>query len=1104
MKRFLVGLVLFLVSVPNVVWAWDAFPSLASGSHYAGSGRWNTSQNIEQCLATLSASSKANYFAAIVDNTSRTGSASDNDAVPYVDALSQAWSSQIKPDIDVVMVLGIDNRAIAVHPGSTWASVGFETNEIKATIDGSNFKSLARSQDYAGAVCDLAQTVEARISLLRKGQERVLNVAQAKVGAYRSRIPALQARVSKEVNDPEAVGIARAKLSAAADRVDELVFALGQKYIPDVTNKPALIEQELKSVEVFLQRQSLVDQEFEKFQTRVVAFQGEMLASNVSDEEKRELIQESTECLKLRPSAAQLFDETPFMTTAEACLAGVEGDFRYAVVRHNFWTRVVPSVLLFGLLMGLSIALFVFFRRRRAAKITAHTQLEIWSEKLGQASERLLDLESKFAGYLSGTNARYVGASADLDVLAADAVNLVFLMYDQSVEIQKRARQRFELAPLYRASDFDQCVRMLTTTPISFETGLPEKELRVFLPLTQSFKGTSASVLNELDFRYAEAFKCLSALQSEVDQAMVWATRVQEQLHAIQIATDARLAFGFPVEQYSKELQEITRELKVFLGHVKYDPVAANARAASLLSLMSDLKSRVQSGNRCLHTLITEVTPMAQALRLKITTLRSAGWALREPGFDPDGVLDHSSLMARELREMLATFRDLEAPSLCDQILKEVQTAGDRISVIIKARDAIPRRLSELAQSKTETEGKIPEAREALVRLSNENAVSAFQVQADNLDELEVVLSEVQTRIKKVEQQFSAEHYLAATADSERCQLVLDAGLALIIEIYEAEKHLLELRQQARVWRGESEDFLRRCVAKKDILGVGDGRRVRLKALQEWAVKVFERADEPLPDWRQLHVDMQELHSQLEGLDRESELGRSSAALAQSEFATLRATLESLRERVEAEERDRPHVARFIEQIQSQVSAFATNLSESTQPGEWLEEEVSDLEDLMSQAETLWNSERKIIHDAAMEFSRANEELGRVGRKHYGFGISPSLGAAKALLTQAELASNTRRWEEVFSQSQAALQLIKLEEKARDREHQDREDARVAAAAAAAAAIEARRQQSANPGRSNLSSPSDFSSSSGSSSSSGGSSFGSSSSSSSSSGGSSW
>ena len=173
-RALLAALMLILLLSPASMGAqaWDPFPTLPLGEHLAVAPGLDGAayDSLRNCLRGLDSAAGADYYAAVVGVTSRDGSPSPerSDAVPYVDALYRAWlpGGRLDPATHVLIVLGIDNRAVAVHPGSRWAGLGFEGAAVRRTIDGSSFATYARGGDYGLALCDLALAIDRRLATL--------------------------------------------------------------------------------------------------------------------------------------------------------------------------------------------------------------------------------------------------------------------------------------------------------------------------------------------------------------------------------------------------------------------------------------------------------------------------------------------------------------------------------------------------------------------------------------------------------------------------------------------------------------------------------------------------------------------------------------------------------------------------------------------------------------------------------------------------------------------------------------------------------------------------------------------------------------------------
>jgi hypothetical protein len=97
--------------------------------------------------------------------------------IDYADVVWDAWLRQaetvpadagIDPQRSVLIAMSIDNRGIAVHPGSNWSGLGFETEVIKRTIDESSFAASAGSGDYDRALMQLIKAVDGELYTRRE------------------------------------------------------------------------------------------------------------------------------------------------------------------------------------------------------------------------------------------------------------------------------------------------------------------------------------------------------------------------------------------------------------------------------------------------------------------------------------------------------------------------------------------------------------------------------------------------------------------------------------------------------------------------------------------------------------------------------------------------------------------------------------------------------------------------------------------------------------------------------------------------------------------------------------------------------------------------
>lgn len=1103
MKHTLFAFVFVLWS--STALAWSPFPVLEKGAHYAGEGPWRSMPTVEACLKTLSEASDADYYAAIVNNTSLTDREADHDAVPYVDALHHAWS--LRPDRDILIVLGLANRSVAIHPGSEWVRIGFQTTSITATIDGSNFKSLAGSQDYAGALCHLAETVEQKLTMLKASEEDVLERARAEGAAQRAVVDELEQRVSTaEVTLREVLTSDVRQANAA---LDALNFALGQKNVAMVNASLARARAAVTHLQRVFDSIDEISKITPEIKADIEALVTDINSAEYNQSRKAALASQAHDCILKIPTPVQVGLGAVDLNAARVCVEATRQAHESAIAGWRMQYRTIPGLMFVSLLVGLLVACAVFASRRRSAKRMAKAEIDVWRDKLGQASARILALESEFAGYLSKGDVRYTGQTSVLDVKAANEVNLVFLMFDQATNLLKEAESMFAAVPVYSAAGFDQCVEQLTSTPVKIDLGIPATELRVFSPLTQSYAGNASGVLDELDKRYAEAYRLLAELQAAVDQALASSAEVRKVADEVDEAIRVRSTLGFPTKRHLESLRELEATIASFQHEVLGDPMAANEHDEALLSEVRGLLDLVRLGNDAVAYLENIITPKAQALRAQIAELRGSGWALMEPGFDPNAVLDQASFAARELREAVAAFDEARAERIRVELDAIVDKARDRVAVSIDARKSVPARLERMAQRRDRIERAIPAAREALSRITQEYAPAAYQVESDNLDQLANVLVDISDTFLRIKQYHAQQRYLAAVADVENCESIIATANDLIDEIHAAETLLADLKREAKDLRRKCEAMVQELSQRSENLGVGAARRTQIFEIGSEAKALFSQFNTEKPNWRKLHERASDLHARIEALLNSVETGRSCYERAVGEMEATAKLLKKVAAEVQSERRDRPHIANTIADTQARFDVWRKTAVDPEIEGESLLDQVMDFQEQAAEAQQMWVRERTLIEDATRELGLASDQYRRVSKEYYGYGISPQLNDGLASIHAAEQAVETLQWEEVLRASQLAIRQIRAEDTSCRRESNRIAAVRRRAAEAAAAVAATSTHTSSSSSWSSSSSSFSSSSSSFSSSSSGGSSFSSSSSGGSSfggssSGGSSW
>ena len=124
-------------------------------------------QSLKETIKQLERSSPQSYFVVVV----RSAGPGPDSATRYVDELSDTWSKQARakglkldPERSVITLVAIDDRKVAVHPGSFLSErAGLRKRTVDAMIDQS-FIPLAREGKYPEAVASLLAMIEDHVA----------------------------------------------------------------------------------------------------------------------------------------------------------------------------------------------------------------------------------------------------------------------------------------------------------------------------------------------------------------------------------------------------------------------------------------------------------------------------------------------------------------------------------------------------------------------------------------------------------------------------------------------------------------------------------------------------------------------------------------------------------------------------------------------------------------------------------------------------------------------------------------------------------------------------------------------------------------------------
>ena len=1041
MKRILVGLFSTLVlAVPATALGagWDAFPSLPSGEHAAVKSSIDGARydELRECLKTKDSPVDAEYYAAIVEVTARSGSADPafNNAVPYVDALYQAWKSngRLDPDTHVLIALGLENRAVAIHPGNDWVQLGFEKGVITRTIDRSSFKRYARSGDYAKATCQLAEAVDQKLESLMGDLEDRKERLRSKADKLLQGRETVSERIGKleKYSDVLKQNL-EPRLKQAAEKLEEAKSRLDRGMVASASEKVRLGESIIRRARAKVTRYRAALTRLPDMHERVDSLQAQIderpgsgWFSPTRAKETLKTCRSRVEGLEEDLSKGVAIESA--LSGIEHCFGEVESNLESADTRAKIMKVYVPAggggaLLVFFLIFG--------YRRRSEHNRQAsmlRQELAEWDTKLSNASSRLMELEQTYPFYFSAGTERWEGESAELDQECANAVNHAYLLYSEATKLQERAQTLLEECGAFSITPLEKGWSLLHDKTITFETGETEDRRKIFLPLTRKYEGTAGELLSDLDARYNEAMSRLDEVQNVFKRAGDLSTKARQTTSSALDAVQARKELELPFEHLSEPLKSAHQRYQKAESLVETDPVQATEIYEEIIPKVEGLQEQATSGNEMVEAVRGRLAERGKALRGKVEELRNSGFEVEEPGFNPDVRLDRTRRDARRVEQLVRDGSEEEAESLFAEIEPAFDELERMLETIEEAREAIPEDVDEIEQARTKLQKRIPEAKEILGGLKNKYAPATFAAESNNLNELEGVLEELASWTKHIRADHEKQHYLSATADVETARRLIEEGKQLLDAIDQIEEDLAEAVDTSKKRRGRARDLVNRLesVFEQETRSIPDSLRQAVSSVEEKLAAIVGAMDEPRPNWIDIREGLGEAVGQLETHLSRAETMVEKFREAQELRAKLGDKVDRLVEQVEAETRDRPFVGKAAEQARQQFEAWVELFDDSSVGGISLLRRGKSAQNAYQRARQKWESERDLIETYEAEIARAEDRFSRNSGMLLGYGVHVDCSDAGGTLTEARTAANNRNWDEAVVLAEQAQQEV--------------------------------------------------------------------------------
>lgn len=802
-----------------------------SPDRVAVSGTADTYGRLRATLAGFESAVGADYHVCIVGlSAHQAGGDHADSAVGYVDQVFETWraaGAPIDPERGVVLVLAIQNRGIALHPGSRWTRLGFERDVVTQLIDGSSFGQYARSGDYEGALAQLVQAIDWHLALQEREQAKTAEKAQRALGDARERAAQLRARADAL---PYAHAFTGGLLQAAEEAVGRAAAAQAKGDARGASaaagDAAALLERLSRMIDERDRARASAPAELRAAGERLERATSGLGAAPIVGDGVRDGL--AAAAASLEDAERRLVNDDPMgvvaaIARASQQVAEVEATQASALRAHHFRTRTLPAVLggLGALALGGLVVALRLVRRQRARATGA--EVARWERCLGAAAEKLLALEDEHP-VLFGAAApldRFSGETATTFKAAAEQADDLFVAFAHAREVLDGAKALVAGAGPLTWGGLDRALAALTTDEV--EVGTEQVEVRrLFLPERRVVRRSAAALLDGLEAAYVEAKQRLGALELLVVQVPERLRASSKALGAAEERVAALEARGPELPAHTAELTRLEMEHARLAALAASDPVGIEAATGELAASAATLDARLGRVDEALGALDLAGARLAED-EARVAELRERERLLvEEPGFEPEA-------LAQAVREHDGAAREAASAGREDDALAAARRADEGASELrrlidetLASRAETPGRLVAEAQRRDALEALLPERRARLAALRAVHDDDALNPALDNADEAHQALSYVAQALEQARAGLApeAQRFLAAAELVRRATAVLEQVEALYAEVEHKAASLDQARAAAQSLLGLADAH---AIAVRGLLRAGDG-----------------------------------------------------------------------------------------------------------------------------------------------------------------------------------------------------------------------------------------------------------------------------------------
>lgn len=555
----------------------------------------------------------AKYHVAVVafsDPSNRAGPAFGDESGAYLDSVVEAWRQRVDTENAVIILLGLRNREVRVHPFSRWVRLGWEGYSVVKTLKAARFDSYAQAGDYDTGMKELVLAIDAELARRLKAEEdRVAHRLKAEADALQrnkdliarahSGILSFESQVKQTRYVPPGAREAHARaistVASAQRALEEAdprkAFDLAERAVSDAALAARLLTgfEALEAATRTRQRE---------FQTRAAALEQTLGEAPFEVSQERALLERTA--LALQESERLLAAGSPAeaasrLTNAEASLQAAEEGLVGSRQAHEFKTRTVPRTAAGVIALALLAWLVTQLRRSARSKREAQGLIQQWQTLLGQLAGNLLRLEDEHRLFLGRADlvGHFDGATAGPVREAAREVDGLFLSYDAAQRVLSAAKEELAHAgplPWLRVRPYQRAILRLTVDEVVARTEDVTSH-KLYLPGHREVRMSSRELVAVMQYSWERALRLVDAL--ETPSRSTWETleRLKGELGTLE-SLEGRLVELNVSSALRDETAELEPQLLALEEKARRDPLGAAEKTQALARRVSTLLTR--------------------------------------------------------------------------------------------------------------------------------------------------------------------------------------------------------------------------------------------------------------------------------------------------------------------------------------------------------------------------------------------------------------------------------------------------------------------------------------------------------------------------------